>query len=210
MQNIIELIRIQNSLNFQEEKDKNSIALVGGQESDKQGTEFGSKEEAQAKKFVRRTSLLQYKAGDADDKLKESAPAAGAMAHVEIQRTCQICQADQVQRHAILKAMKLACLKYQSGSVTHYGKQYDRMKLIKVQEDLIDQHARNIKTILKSKQIMETGGVGEAPNFDIRVQDHGISLGERKAVKRAPKATQKLKDSDSSVEKSSDSTPTAA
>lgn len=77
MQNIIELIRIQNSLNFQEEKDKNSISLVGGQESDKQGTEFGSKEEAQAKKFVRRTSLLQFQAAEADEKLAEAAPGAG-------------------------------------------------------------------------------------------------------------------------------------
>lgn len=109
-----------------------------------------------------------------------------------------------------MKAMKLACLKYQSGQVSHMGKPYDRMKLIKVQEDLIEQHSRNIKTILKSKQLMEKGGVGEVPNFDIRVQDHGVSLRDRAAGKRGLKAAQKLKDSDSSMEKSSDSTPTAA
>jgi len=37
-----------------------------------------------------------------------------------------------------MKAMKVACLKYHSSKVKHYGNFYERMKLIKVQEDLIN------------------------------------------------------------------------
>lgn len=42
MQNIVDLLGLQNSLNFQEEKDKESVALYGGQEIEKALVEPGS------------------------------------------------------------------------------------------------------------------------------------------------------------------------
>ena len=51
--------------------------------------------------------------------------------------------------------MKIACLKYKSGKVKFRGQNYDRMRLIKVQEDLIEQHCLHIKAIVGGKNAME-------------------------------------------------------
>jgi hypothetical protein len=52
MANIVELIGLQNSLNFQEEKDKHSIALVSGLPSDKAGADPGSQDDRAARAFM--------------------------------------------------------------------------------------------------------------------------------------------------------------
>lgn len=51
--------------------------------------------------------------------------------------------------------MKIACLKYTSGSVNHLGTWHERMKLIKIQEDLVEQHSMRIQEIVQAKHRME-------------------------------------------------------
>lgn len=51
------------------------------------------------------------------------------------------------------------------------------MKLIKIQEDLVSQHALQIDTIIDAKLKMEEArdlSAGFIPTYDIRLQDHGI------------------------------------
>lgn len=51
--------------------------------------------------------------------------------------------------------MKFACLKYSAGSVNHLGTWHERMKLIKIQEDLVEQHSIRIQEIVQAKHRME-------------------------------------------------------
>jgi hypothetical protein len=54
--------------------------------------------------------------------------------HIDLDIRCQVCLADNNSRHNVIKAMKIACIKYRSGKVCHYGVWYDRLKLIKIQQ----------------------------------------------------------------------------
>lgn len=78
------------------------------------------------------------------------------------------------------KAMKIACLKYRSGLVSHYGKTYDRMRLIKIQEDLVEQHVNQLKAIEGGKNAMEVSrdiiNDGNVKKYSTRLQDFGISI----------------------------------
>jgi len=153
MNNIIELFRVQNSLNFQEEKDKQDISLVASSEADKFGAEPGGELDRQAKQFMRDDTALAYRSSPSPDR----GPDRGIekRAHVDIETRCSICQSDPTQRHQIARAMKLACLKYSAGSVNHLGTWHERMKLIKIQEDLVEQHSIRIQEIVQAKHRME-------------------------------------------------------
>ena len=75
--------------------------------------------------------------------------------------------------------MRLACLKYRSGQVKHWGKLYDRMKLIQAQASLIDEHSKQIKAIMSSKADMErvrdaAGKEADFKQYSIRLQDYGV------------------------------------
>jgi hypothetical protein len=97
MNNIIELFRVQNSLNFQEEKDKQEISLVASTEADKLGAEPGGELDRQAKQFMRDDTALAYRSSPSPDR----GPDRGIekRAHVDIETRCSICQSDPKQRH---------------------------------------------------------------------------------------------------------------
>jgi hypothetical protein len=99
-------------------------------------------------------------------------------AHIEIEKRCQICNQDNNSRHYVTKAMKIACLRYRSGLVSHYGKTYDRMKLIRIQEDLVEQHVLQLKAIEGGKNAMEMSrdiiNDGNVKKYSTRLQDFGI------------------------------------
>ena len=125
MSNIIELIRLHNSLGFQEENDKASISLYGSENPDVYNADIGGKADDAAKNYMRlgpapNKSALSYKsnllgAGGKDGRGNGS----DSRAHMELEKRCQVCQQDGNSRHNIVKAMKLACLKYKSGKVLH-------------------------------------------------------------------------------------------
>lgn len=83
---------------------------------------------------VQNSSALSFKTNLLGSGLKGGDQGAGAdsRAHLELEKRCQVCQQDGNSRHNIVKAMKLACLKYRSGKVNHLGQWYERMKLIKI------------------------------------------------------------------------------
>jgi hypothetical protein len=153
MNNIIELFRVQNSLNFQEEKDKQEISLVASAEGETYGAEGGTEQERQARRFMREETALAYRSSPSPDR----GPDRGAerRAHVEVETRCAICQSNPAQSHQIARAMKLACLKYSAGSVNHLGTWHERMKLIKIQEDLVEHHSIRIQEIVQAKHRME-------------------------------------------------------
>ena len=76
--------------------------------------------------------------------------------------------------------MKIACLKYRSGKVRHGDQWHDRMKLIKIQEELLEQHRLQIKAIVGGKHAMEKSRDlikdGKVTQYVIRLQEYGISL----------------------------------
>lgn len=187
MSNIVDMLGLQNSLNFQEEKDKESVALYGSHEVERALVDPGSELEQSLKPFVRcpsRTAVqrelpnaLQFKA-DLLGKTDESHEALPTMAHVDLERRCQVCQQESTARHVTVKAMRLACLKYRSGQVRHWGKPHDRMALIKVQSKLVEEHSKQIKAIMAAKTAMEkTRDVhsqeAEVKQYSIRLQDYG-------------------------------------
>ena len=81
-----------------------------------------------------------------------------------------------------MKAFKLACLKYRSGKVSHMGKLYERLRLIKIQDDLIQQHLLNLKQIEGAKKSMEKSrdliSEEKMKKYEIKLQEHGIQLNE--------------------------------
>jgi len=125
MTNIIELVRLHNSLGFQEEKDKASISLYGSDNPDLYQADIGGKADESAKHFMRlgpapRPSALSFKSnllGTGGKGDRGGGP--DSRAHIELEKRCQVCQQDGNSRHNIVKAMKLACLKYKSGKVHH-------------------------------------------------------------------------------------------
>ena len=143
--NILELLRLQNSLNFQEEKDKSQISLLGSSEPEKSLADIGSTVDEKGKSFMRAPDKSGLSFGA--DLLGSSLARPEDNAHVEIEKRCQICNQDNNSRHYVTKAMKIACLKYRSGLVKHYGQTYDRLKLIKIQEDLVEQHIQQLRAI---------------------------------------------------------------
>lgn len=175
---MLELLRLQNSLNFQEEKDKASISLLGATDNDKVLADIGSVTDEKGKSYMRAPdkSGLAYGA----DLLGSGLARVEDNAHVEIEKRCQVCNQDNNSRHYVNKAMKIACLKYKSAPVSHYGKTYDRMKLIKIQEDLVQQHCLQLRAIEGGKNAMEKSrdilNDGNVKNYDMRLQDYGISF----------------------------------
>ena len=97
MANILELLMLQNSLNAQEEADKNSIALYGNAEKSQSLMEVGDEPEKEAKHFM--------KAGNAYEKnktalsfkpeiLQTGGPALHPeepKVHIELEKRCQVC-----------------------------------------------------------------------------------------------------------------------
>ena len=129
--NILELMRLQNSLNLQEEKDKNSIALYGQKEANEfVPAQKGGKLDMEADKFVKKKTLS--KSGLAFNANLLETDQLGSAVHLELDARCQICSIDPNQRHLVQKAFKKACLRYRSSKVEHYGHAYDRMKLISI------------------------------------------------------------------------------
>ena len=90
------------------------------------------------------------------------------MAHVDLERQCQVCQQESTSRHITVKAMRLACLKYRSGQVEHWGKLYSRMELIKMQMELIDKHSKQIRAIVAAKVAMEKARDAHGKEADVK------------------------------------------
>ena len=188
MANILELLMLQNSLNAQEEADKNSIALYGNTEKSQAPMEVGDDQEKAAKHFMKSANAfeknktaLSFKSNilqtGPDTKVCTEDP---PKVHIELEKRCQVCQQDANARHHTAKAFKIACLKYQSSNVSHYGHTYERLKLIKIQESLIEQHCQQIKAIVGGKAAMEKSRdihrVGSMHQYKIKMQDFGIHL----------------------------------
>jgi len=96
---------------------------------------MGTEEEEMAKPFIKYPTALAFNSlpvqRSNDSPIKKTVDTENPqVAHVEVAQKCSICNADRNQRHLIMKAMKLACLKYSSGPVKHQGHIYDRMKLL--------------------------------------------------------------------------------
>ena len=99
--NIIELVGLQNSLAFQEEKDKNTISLHASAEAEVAAADVGSRADERGNQFVRlapaqNSSALSFKtnllaSGSRADGGQEGAPGADSRAHVELEKRCQVC-----------------------------------------------------------------------------------------------------------------------
>jgi hypothetical protein len=153
--------------------------LVVSNDNEKQLADIGTDIDEKGKNFLRapdkpEKSGLSYGA----DLLGSGTARPEDFAHIEIDKRCQVCNQDSNSRHFVSKAMKIACLKYRSGMVTHFGKNYERMKLIKIQEDLVDQHVMQLKAIKVAKLAMEKSrdiaNDGNIPRFSTKLQDFGI------------------------------------
>lgn len=124
-------------------------------------------------------NALQFKAdllGGGHEKQESLA----TMAHLDLDRRCQVCQQESAARHVTVKAMRFACLKYRSGQVRHFSKLYKRMDLIKIQEELVEQHTKQIQAIMASKVAMEQardahGKAADVPQYSVRLQDLGVA-----------------------------------
>lgn len=98
MANILELLMLQNSLNAQEEADKNSIALYGNTEKNQTLMEVGDDAERDAKNFMKsgnayekNKTALSFKPDilqtGPESKLTTEEP----KVHIELEKRCQVC-----------------------------------------------------------------------------------------------------------------------
>jgi hypothetical protein len=102
-----------------------------GREDDKHvKVELGTELDEKAKYF--------YKVKNNADKPSKNS------VHIDLDKRCMICCQDNTTKHNMTKALKLACLKYNSSKVTFGGTEYERLKLIKSFETLVHQHKLQI------------------------------------------------------------------
>lgn len=143
---------MQNSLNFQEEIDKESIALYASNEIDKgHNTAVGSALDEHANKFMKGeppafmsaktlvnsnvaagtkksehnllapSQVFQQNVKQGSDGKTLQKTEKALMAHLDVDKRCQMCAIDNTQRHILQRAFKVACLNYRSGPVKHDG-----------------------------------------------------------------------------------------